>query len=74
MPQYANAMDKRLEGNQYICGNKITIADFSLYAFVSSTFDNEHNEAYFTLNFILSKYPNLQAHTQLMKSEFKEYM
>ena len=64
LPNFAKAMNKRLEGKKYICGNRITIADFSLFAFVSSTFTNTSSECYFTLSFILTEQKNLQKHAE----------
>ncbi len=53
IPHYCSILNKRLEGTTFVCGDRLTIADFSVFAYVSATLGNEHHECYFTLSFIL---------------------
>ena len=74
IPQFAKAMNSRLEGKKFMIGDRLTIADFFLFAYVSSTFTNKGSECYFTLSHVLTEYPNLTAHTDLMTEELKDHL
>ena len=44
LPKFCETINKKLEGKKYICGERITIADFFLWGWVSTWFTNPESE------------------------------
>ena len=65
-------MEKRLEGKKFVVGDRITIADFCLAAFLHSVHANPENPAYCTYKHVLKEYPAVSAYIETMGKECEQ--
>jgi glutathione S-transferase len=58
LPNLCEYLNIKLEGNKYICGDRITIADFFIWGWVSAWFTNSQSCVHHIFSTIMSEYPN----------------
>ena len=74
LPNFLATVEKRLAGKKFICGERITCADFMLGAFLLSTVANENNANYYAMAHILKSYPAVSSFVENFKNANKEFL
>jgi glutathione S-transferase len=72
LPQWLSIMEKRLAGKKFVVGDRITIADFCLGAFLHSVHANPENPASCTYKHVLKEYPAVTAYIATMGKECEQ--
>lgn len=75
IPAWCTAISKRLIANSsqsFIVGDKITIADFAIAAFIYSLYLNELSEAKDAVGGIMANFPELDAYFKGLGEPLKE--
>ena len=74
LPNFLAKIEKRVAGKKWVCGDRITTADFCLGAILTSTVANENNPNYYAMAHIVKSYPAVCAYIETFKHEMKDYL
>ena len=74
LPTFLERMEKRVSGKKFVCGDRITCADFLLGGLLTNTLGNENNPHYYAFQHILKSYPGVSKYIENFVEANKEYL
>ena len=74
LPRFLKQVEKRVSGKKFICGDRLTIADFTLGSLLCATIGNENNANHYAMSHVAKAYPGVCAYLENFKNEMKDYL
>lgn len=74
LPTFLKQIERRLIGKKFVCGDRITCADFQLGSLLCSAVGNKNNPNYYATNHVLKAYPAVMSYIENFKHEMRNYL